>query len=277
MIALDRVREKEKIVTGFRNDTRINRLVRLMEVVRDQTAAGEPIDLSIKSKWSDTKDQLLAETHGKCAYCESDMAAVAFGDVEHYRPKSVYWWLAYVYDNYLASCAICNQQFKSARFEFTGTPMPGPVIDGTESEAELRALARLFSPHPLRDDEVAAFVGAHHAEAPLIPNPYFDDPETFFAWEVFEGVREVLVVPRPGNARAEAVVEACERIYGLNRPQLKRRRFKQWEAYAFRRRVAEESPGELQDIAQELVDTMRAADSEYAGMVRFFEAAAQTG
>ena len=40
MIALDRIRAEEAIVTGFRNDTRINRLVRLMEVVRDQTAAG---------------------------------------------------------------------------------------------------------------------------------------------------------------------------------------------------------------------------------------------
>lgn len=45
---------------------------------------------------------------------------VAYGDGEHYRPKSTYWWLAYNYDNYLASCTLCNQRFKEAKFPIRG-------------------------------------------------------------------------------------------------------------------------------------------------------------
>lgn len=63
-------------------------------------------------RWKPAKKQLLAETGGKCAYCEAPTSVVAFGDVEHYRPKSSYWWLAYCYDNYLVSCQLCNQRFK---------------------------------------------------------------------------------------------------------------------------------------------------------------------
>src|ERR1035441_2039073 len=54
---------------------------------------------------------------GKCAYCESEFTSVAWGDVEHYRPKrSVmgekhpgYYWLAYDPRNLLPSCQKCNQ------------------------------------------------------------------------------------------------------------------------------------------------------------------------
>ncbi len=63
-------------------------------------------------RWKQAKPQLMAETHGKCAYCEAPTSMVAYGDVEHYRPKSTYWWLAYNYENYLASCQLCNQKFK---------------------------------------------------------------------------------------------------------------------------------------------------------------------
>ena len=40
--------------------------------------------------WKAAKDQLKTETGGKCAYCEAPTTLVAYGDVEHYRPKSVY-------------------------------------------------------------------------------------------------------------------------------------------------------------------------------------------
>ena len=66
--------------------------------------------------WRRAKAHLKAETHGKCAYCESSTSTVAYGDVEHFRPKSVYWWLAYCYDNFSYSCQLCNQLYKKATF-----------------------------------------------------------------------------------------------------------------------------------------------------------------
>ncbi|MBT8143554.1 MAG: hypothetical protein KJO55_02575, partial [Gammaproteobacteria bacterium] len=80
------------------------------------------------SVWKKAKPQLLLESHNKCAYCESPTAVVAFGDVEHFRPKSVYWWWAYCLDNFLASCAICNQKFKSDKFPLLGRRLRGPLV-----------------------------------------------------------------------------------------------------------------------------------------------------
>jgi hypothetical protein len=74
---------------------------------------------------------LLNLFNGKCAYCETVLAANQPGDVEHYRPKGRikdeagkivtvvvdgeeiehpgYWWLAYEWANLLPSCIDCNR------------------------------------------------------------------------------------------------------------------------------------------------------------------------
>ncbi len=60
------------------------------------------------------KDALVVAQHSKCAFCESAFLHVAFGAVEHFRPKSGvkqrasdplsrpgYFWLAYEWSNLL--------------------------------------------------------------------------------------------------------------------------------------------------------------------------------
>jgi len=226
----------------------------------------------IASNWRDTKDQLLIETHNKCAYCESDITTVSYGDVEHYRPKSVYWWLAYVYDNYLASCAICNQRFKGKKFEFLGPVSPPPNILSTSTDAELDAMAKVLIPDPLDLDAITVFEDLHRTESPLIPNPYIDDPEPMFVWEVFEGAGEVEVSPNPAFANADQIVDACERIYGINRPQLKRRRFERFKFYDTFRKALRDLPQDApsRPVVEAMVQSLGKANSEYAGMIRFF-------
>lgn len=51
----------------------------------------------------------------KCAYCEQKLLD-APKHIEHYRPKNVYYWLAYSWDNLLLSCGSCNSS-KSDDFE----------------------------------------------------------------------------------------------------------------------------------------------------------------
>ncbi|MFK5975248.1 MAG: TIGR02646 family protein [Sulfurovum sp.] len=46
--------------------------------------------------------------HFKCAYCEKDIKDED-KHIEHYRPKSRYYWLAYSWDNLLFSCGQCNR------------------------------------------------------------------------------------------------------------------------------------------------------------------------
>jgi hypothetical protein len=70
-----------------------------------------------EGKWNnpDVRGALYA-MHGRiCAYCGSG-ASDQRGDVEHYRPKSIYPWLTYEFTNYLLGCRVCNSSRKSNDF-----------------------------------------------------------------------------------------------------------------------------------------------------------------
>lgn len=63
----------------------------------------------------DVRKQLLKDQHGKCAFCEARIHP-KYDDVEHYRPKSYYYWLGHEWKNLLYSCPICNRSFKRTEF-----------------------------------------------------------------------------------------------------------------------------------------------------------------
>src|SRR5215469_15345176 len=63
----------------------------------------------------------------KCAYCESPVGHVAYGEVNHFRPKALvqedaafpgYYWLAYEWSNLLLACRQCALS-KRNRFPIT--------------------------------------------------------------------------------------------------------------------------------------------------------------
>jgi uncharacterized protein (TIGR02646 family) len=54
------------------------------------------------------KGALLSETAGKCAYCESKVRHIAYGDIEHVVPKSKVPTKAYAWDNLTIACDVCN-------------------------------------------------------------------------------------------------------------------------------------------------------------------------
>jgi hypothetical protein len=121
MTRIERLRTAAAIPAAFRGTGRIAKSLELIEGRISGT-------LEFKSTlWKAAKPQLKRETGGKCAYCESPTDTVAHGDVEHYRPKSKYWWLAYCYDNY------CTRVRSAIRFtrgmSFPSTPQQalGPV------------------------------------------------------------------------------------------------------------------------------------------------------
>lgn len=53
------------------------------------------------------RDELFSAQHKKCCYCERQPLK-PYQAVEHYRPKSAYWWLAWTWSNLLFVCQICN-------------------------------------------------------------------------------------------------------------------------------------------------------------------------
>ncbi len=56
------------------------------------------------------------------ALCEKREEQAKYRDVEHYRPKAHYWWLAWNWDNLLFACFECNRDHKGERF---------PLVDET--------------------------------------------------------------------------------------------------------------------------------------------------
>jgi uncharacterized protein (TIGR02646 family) len=140
------------------------------------------------------KNALIGTQYGKCAFCESKFTHIAFGDVEHFRPKGGwvqaegdvlnkpgYYWLAYAWDNLYASCQICNQKFKRNLF-----PLANRV-------------KRLRS----HRDEPSR-------EQPLLIDPGPDDPGAFI------GFREEYPFAIGGNPRGTATIA----MLGLDREEL---------------------------------------------------------
>jgi uncharacterized protein (TIGR02646 family) len=54
------------------------------------------------------KQALIAETHGKCAYCESKLRHISYGDIEHVVPKSSDPSKWFSWPNLTLACDICN-------------------------------------------------------------------------------------------------------------------------------------------------------------------------
>ncbi|MDX1957892.1 MAG: retron system putative HNH endonuclease [Leptospiraceae bacterium] len=55
----------------------------------------------------DVKEELAKIYFSKCAYCETRIEAT---EIDHFRPKSIYYWLAFSWDNLLISCRTCNSK-----------------------------------------------------------------------------------------------------------------------------------------------------------------------
>lgn len=127
--------------------------------------------------WGEFKSDFNLAQAGRCGFCEGPVGGMAYGDVEHFRPKGAvhelhddpafwgceipgsgsvegrvfksparapgYWWLAYEWDNYLLSCALCNQRWKGNLFPVEGARAQAP---GEAAETTL-----LLSPFDLSD------------------------------------------------------------------------------------------------------------------------------
>ncbi len=222
--------------------------------------------------WKKGKDALKAESNGKCAYCEAEVSVVAHGDVEHFRPKSVYWWLAYCFDNHLYACQICNESYKGDAFPVRGAAWPAPKFKGKRLAKLLDAFATTLSPDPVDSKASAhrAFVKAATAERADLIDPYREDPEALFAWEADDTLKEVSLIPRTKKGRGPVIVAAAVKHFGLNREELRRLR---WRTLNTVRVLAATIPAlpapERASVCQE-IEALMADAAPFAGMVRYF-------
>jgi len=271
---LERLRMGAAIPPAFRGPGRIAKSLELI-----QARAAGTLEFT-STVWKAAKPQLKLETGGKCAYCESPTDTVAHGDVEHYRPKSKYWWLAYCYDNYLYACQICNQVHKGDEFPVHATAgmWVGPALPVPQTPAGFAALAETLIPDPVdlnAGHALANFLVAAAKEKAGLVNPYVTDPDPLFKWVADDVLKVVKVAPASNLVAAKRACAGAEASYGLNREELKRNRWKTYAEFLVMKDSlkAFEAAGIEPALQQRIRDQIRAMtkiDAPYAGMVRYF-------
>jgi len=87
------------------------------------------------NKYRNPKIREALETmfHGKCAYCESKISHISFGNIEHYRPKRLFPQYAFLWRNLLLACERCN----NAKLDhFPDATQGGPLINPVKHDPE---------------------------------------------------------------------------------------------------------------------------------------------
>jgi len=82
------------------------------KIVVDKVNSGEKPTETEKGRYrhADIKTALIAETHGKCAYCESKLRHITYGDIEHVTPKSMDPSRWFDWTNLTLACDVCNTE-----------------------------------------------------------------------------------------------------------------------------------------------------------------------
>jgi hypothetical protein len=276
MIKLTRVRTNPPIHENFFGSKRIEVNLKLLKQKRDGELDKKGEKKWNSSFWKESKSQLLIESNNKCAYCETPTRVVAYGDVEHFRPKSIYWWLAYSYENYLPSCGACNQEYKKDLFELEDkkNQLPGIQLTPAMSDAVLQGLAPTLTVDPVDDtqgEKLKDFTKELQKEKALLVNPYFDDPSIYFAYKPILENKEVVIIPT--NPKYERVIKICEDLFGLNRKELLDLRFQRYCLYMTLRHTLTDNAisANTRLMSQNRLNEMVADKSAYAGMVRYFD------
>jgi uncharacterized protein (TIGR02646 family) len=170
-------------------------------------AASEYIDNKTYNgyyKNDDTEAALELFYHHTCCYCEQSTEAY---HVEHYRPKNLYWWLAYSWDNLLLVCFDCNIA-KSNNFE-----IQNPKVSYLPTD--------LPNIHSLRD-------AYNFIENPSLLNPECDDLDGMWC---FDNQGEIF----SAHHRGKYTIKTCK----LNRAYLSDARKKIWDDFCARIKAAE--------------------------------------
>lgn len=100
-----------RLIKGATPTSLTNNAARWTNELTATIAAGNKPTESQKGRYRqrDIKDALLAETNGKCAYCESKIRHIAHGDIEHIIPKSKEPHRAFEWYNLTLACDVCNE------------------------------------------------------------------------------------------------------------------------------------------------------------------------
>nr|WP_294863789.1 retron system putative HNH endonuclease [uncultured Pseudogulbenkiania sp.] len=88
----------------------------------------------LRKRGMELRQQLKSAFSGKCCYCESSFGPTADGEIEQFRPKSLYPHLAVDWRNLYFVCPVCNRS-KGARFPLkSANTVPGAAYEATVAQ-----------------------------------------------------------------------------------------------------------------------------------------------
>lgn len=107
-----------------------------------------------------SREQLEKQFYEKCAYCETEYLANSDTWIEHYRPKSEYYWLAYEWSNLLPTCTKCNRNKRNyfplinKAGKIKKPPLSNGKLDTSKCKADTASLLneQAFVLHPKIDN-----------------------------------------------------------------------------------------------------------------------------
>lgn len=137
-------------------------------------------DCNSRYKSDDIRIALNKIYHNKCAYCEQKVEQY---NIEHYRPKKFYHWLAFSWDNLIMACPRCNQS-KGVNFELLGKK-----VEFEDTETNIRNINSLSYTY----DSI---------EIPKMINPEISDPLGQISFQ-----RDGLILSE--NERFSYTIEKC--------------------------------------------------------------------
>jgi uncharacterized protein (TIGR02646 family) len=140
------------------------------------------------------RKDLLILYNGKCAYCETKIEVGSNTCVDHYRPKSIYYWLAYEWSNLLPTCDKCNTK-KSDKF---------PIRKRGRAQ---------YSKNAFPADSPSLL-----SEEPLVIHPEIDNPIDFLTFDA-----DGRIFAKKDSVRGSVTIQ----LLGLNRDHLQTDRKKQ--------------------------------------------------
>lgn len=96
-------------------------------------SSGQKPSETVATRYKDSsiKATLERETHGKCAYCESKLKHIEYGDIEHILPKSKRPDLYVEWSNLTLACEQCNRSGKKTYYD-PQLLLINPYIDDPE-------------------------------------------------------------------------------------------------------------------------------------------------
>lgn len=196
---------------------------------------------------SDIKEKLKTIHHGKCIYCEQ---IIEHFHVEHYRPKSIYYWLAFSWDNLLLACPVCNQK-KLDNFPLEGIQSLTPPFFTNKKD-----IARKFNNLSSELNKV---------EKPILVNPELENPENFI---FFLQNGEI----NSNSSRYRKTIEICQ----LSRPAIVERRKKIIDSLKrkitkelIRAKTSKEQQNSLRGCIRNFIDDASDPTNEFIGFRRY--------